>query len=129
MSVMKNGWVWVMMVMFWVMTVKAQSPDRINARRFYSLMQQHPKALLVDVRPAEKYRDYRIKGALPAPEKKDLLQLVNIVPTNDTIFLYCEKDIRTGAAAAILDSLGYQHLYVLKGGLMSWRRNGYPIEH
>ncbi len=110
------------------LSVTAQSPKRVSPKLFYSLTQKHPHALIIDVRPPEKYTQYRIKEAAPAPEKKDLTHLAKLIPTTDTIFVYCEKELRSGAAAQLLDSLGFKHVYELKGGIISWRRNGLPLD-
>jgi len=106
----------------------AQSPKRINAKLFYSLTQKHPKALIIDVRPSKKFVQYRIEKAKPLPDKAELLDLPKTVSFQDTIFVYCEIEKRSPDAAATLDSLGYQHVYELKGGLISWRRNGLPLD-
>ena len=108
---------------------QGQSSKRISAKLFYSLTQKHPDALIVDVRPSEKFAQYRIKNAIPAPVKNDLLKLEGIVEKSDSIFVYCEKDLRSGPAAEVLDSLGYLNVFELKGGLISWRRNGLPLDN
>jgi len=107
---------------------QGQSSKRISAKLFYSLTQKHPDALIVDVRPSEKFAQYRIKNALPAPVKNDLLKLEGVVEKSDSIFVYCEKDLRSGPAAEVLDSLGYHNVFELKGGLISWRKNGLPLD-
>lgn len=106
----------------------AQNSKRVSAKLFYSLTQKHPNSLIIDVRPSKKFSQYRIHNAAPAPEKEDLKELVILVPKNDTLFVYCEKDIRTKPAAELLDSLGYTNVFELKGGLISWRRNGLPLD-
>ncbi|MBK3518521.1 rhodanese-like domain-containing protein [Carboxylicivirga marina] len=111
------------------LTSQSQSSKRVNAKLFYSLTQKHPQALIIDVRPSEKFAQYRIKNALPAPEKNDLLELTSLLPKTDTIFIYCEKDIRTQPAAETLCKLGYTNIIELKGGLISWRRNDLPIDN
>ena len=124
----KQAFLFIILCLLANFSSSAQKSQRINAKLFYSLIQKHPKALVIDVRPSVKFGQYRIEGAAPAPEKKDLLELVKIVPKNDTLFIYCEKDIRTQPAAEILTNLGYVNIFELKGGLNSWRRNGLPLD-
>lgn len=114
---------------FCVSLINAQSPKRISAKLFYSLTQKHPNALIVDVRPSEKFAQYRIQNAMPLPDKEGLLSLEKVVNKNDTIFIYCEKELRSEPAAQALDSIGYTNIYELKGGLISWRRNGLPLDN
>ncbi len=125
---MRYTFLLVVVLLYCWMGAGAQNAERVSAKLFYSLTQKQPKALIVDVRPPEKFAEYRIKDALPAPEKKDLIALSQVVPKSDTIFVYCEKDNRTDAAVAILDSLGYTNVIQLKGGLISWRRNRLPLD-
>ncbi|WP_430814153.1 rhodanese-like domain-containing protein [Carboxylicivirga sp. RSCT41] len=112
-----------------LMLTSAQAPSRVNARLFYSLTQKHPGALILDVRPAEKFAQYRIKEAIPLPEKAQLIELADDLTKTDTIFVYCEKELRSGPAAHVLDSLGFTNVYELKGGLISWRRNDLPLDN
>ncbi|WP_439183109.1 rhodanese-like domain-containing protein [Carboxylicivirga taeanensis] len=126
---MKHFSILLLLLCACILPVGAQNSKRVNAKLFYSLTQKHPRALIVDVRPAKKFNSYRIKNAMPAPEKRDLIELCKAVSKSDTIFVYCEKDLRTGPAAEVLDSLGYINIIQLKGGLISWRRNGLPVEN
>ncbi|MCU4155940.1 rhodanese-like domain-containing protein [Carboxylicivirga sp. A043] len=112
-----------------VLRLDVQSPRRVSPKLFYSLTQKHPKAMIFDVRPSEKYAQYRIEGAIPLPEKKQLLDVAKELPRTDTIFIYCEFESRTGRVGEILDSLGFKTVYELKGGLISWRRNGLPLDN
>ncbi|MCG8582216.1 MAG: rhodanese-like domain-containing protein [Bacteroidales bacterium] len=121
-------YVLVIVLLLGVLLTNAQGPKRVSAKLFYSLTQKHPKALIFDVRPSEKFAQYRINEAIPLPEKKQLLDLAKNLPRTDTVFVYCEKELRSGQVGELLDSLGFINIYELKGGLISWRRNGLPID-
>ncbi len=108
--------------------VNAQKPQRINAKLFLSLTEKHPDALVLDTRPLDKYKLYRIKNAVPLPTKAELIDVVKELDRQDTIFVYCEKELRSASAIELLDSLGFKCVYELKGGLISWRRNGLPLD-
>jgi len=105
-----------------------QEPQRISAKRFYALITKHPNALIIDVRPSDKYALYRIENAMPLPTKAQLIEIANDLPKQDTLFVYCEKELRSGPAVELLDSLGFKNVFELKGGLISWRRNSLPID-
>ncbi len=108
--------------------VNAQNPQRINAKLFLSLIQKHPDALVLDTRPLDKYKLYRIKNAVPLPTKAELIDVVKELDRQDTIFVYCEKELRSASAIESLDSLGFKCVYELKGGLINWRRNSLPLD-
>ncbi|MBS2209805.1 rhodanese-like domain-containing protein [Carboxylicivirga mesophila] len=125
---MRKAFILIFVLLGTCLSLMAQGSKRVSAKEFHALIQQHPNALLVDVRPAGMFAKYRLQDAMPAPEKADLLELTKVVPKTDTIFVYCEKDIRTRPAAEVLVELGYIHVIELKGGLVSWRRNGLPLD-
>lgn len=116
------------LIMVFGLLAQAQSSQRVSAKLFYSLSQKHPEALILDVRPMAKYQQYRLDRSILAATKEDLKRVVKKVDRSDTIFVYCEKELRSGPAVEILDSLGYTNVYELKGGLISWRRNALPLD-
>lgn len=125
---MKSCIITTFFLLFVVIGITAQSHKRVNAKLFYSLTQKHPNAMLFDVRPSEKFAQYRIKDAIPLPEKKQLLEIAMELSRTDTVLVYCEKELRSGSAVKALDSLGFTNIFELKGGLISWRRNGLPLD-
>ncbi|MBR8538188.1 rhodanese-like domain-containing protein [Carboxylicivirga sediminis] len=125
---MRKAFILIFLLLGASISLMAQDSKRVTAKEFYALIQQHPDALIVDVRPAGMFAKYRLQNAMPAPEKADLIELTKVVPKSDTIFLYCEKDIRTRPAAEILQGLGYTNIIELKGGLVSWRRYELPLD-
>lgn len=75
--------------------------------------------LLVDVREPDEFRYCRIEGAelMPLAEigrwSKDLEREREIV-------LQCHTGYRSGQAARYLMSLGFKHVYNLRGGIDGW---------
>ncbi len=118
----------VFFIVCFFQNVSSQSAKRINSKEFYSLIQSHPDAIILDTRPWQKYEQDRIKNALPVPDKAMLITYVKNRSREDTVLVYCEKELRSGPAAEVLDSLGFKHIYELKGGLISWRKNRLPLE-
>jgi len=108
--------------------IDAQRPKCVSAKQFYFLTEKHPNALILDVRPSEKFAQYRIKNAIPLPTKKELIALARELPRQDTILIYCEIESRSRPAVHALDSLGFTHVYELRGGLISWRRICLPLD-
>ena len=115
-------------LLIYVHILRAQEPQRISAKLFLSLTKKHPDALIFDVRPLDKFVQYRIENAVTMPTEAELIDVTKPLPRQDTLFVYCEKELRSGPAVEVLDSLGFKHVYELKGGLISWRRNGLPLD-
>lgn len=81
---------------------------------------------VVDVRERFEYRHSHIPGAISAPwtetwEKKEDL------PEDRTLAIVCGDEVRSAAAASILQRTGYKPALVI-GGMIDWIERDYPIE-
>jgi hypothetical protein len=75
---------------------------------------------LVDLRPPEKYNEYAIPNAQCIPlvqlPESDLLR-------NQKIIFYSDDDVAASQAWFMLKSKGYKGVYILDGGLNTWKEN------
>jgi rhodanese-related sulfurtransferase len=85
-------------------------------------------ALLIDVRQFFEYRGRRIKDAVNIPSAKHLLNALDTISKSRPLFLYCYDDYRSRQAAVILYDKGYRNLYNLEGGIVAWRKDGFPVD-
>jgi len=73
---------------------------------------------LIDLRSEEKYNEYTIPGSqsipLPQLSSSDLLR-------NQKIVLFSEDDVAASQAWFILKSKKYKGVYILDGGLNTWK--------
>ena len=75
------------------------------------------KAILVDVRSREEYERYNIGGKLiPLPELDSAIRQFN---KNDIILVNCEHGMRSKTACELFVSKGFEHVFYLKGDLVS----------
>lgn len=92
---------------------------------------------LVDIRePEEIQRDGQIPGAVLAP--RGMLEFWadptsphhrgEFVPDSPVI-LYCASSGRSALAVRTLQSLGYDDVAHLDGGLQAWKEHGEPVTH
>lgn len=91
------------------------------------------KALFVDSRAAEAYKDGHVLGAVNVPYEKPN----NIVLPDDlfsrreeTLVIYCDgSECRSSIALArLLSDIGFSDLRVFFGGWDEWLKQGLPIE-
>ena len=96
------------------------SVQRIGADQALSILEDHPDAVLVDVRTPEEFAEGYIAGAvlLPVDEIKDRLNELPSDPETP-IVLYCRSGRRSALAAEMLIEAGYRLVYDL-GGILSW---------
>lgn len=100
----------------------------VNADVFYAKFRSNPDALIIDVRPAFKFEENRIKGAFLAEKESDLKDLVEKEDKNRTILVYCQIGDRSKRAVKVLKELGFTRIYELDLGLVTWLQAGYPID-
>ncbi len=82
---------------------------------------------LIDIREEREFRSERIPGARLAPLSRLEQSLPPLPPGTKAVFL-CQSGGRTRMQARRLASCGPSEAYVLKGGLMSWKASGFPLE-
>jgi rhodanese-related sulfurtransferase len=115
------------------LSLGAQLPDTskyISLDPYYFHLQylKEDSVLLIDVRQGFEYRANRIRDAVNTPFSSYLEIMSDTLPKYYALFLYCTDDYRSSRACEICYDLGYRKVYNLKGGLIAWRREGYPLE-
>jgi sulfur-carrier protein adenylyltransferase/sulfurtransferase len=73
---------------------------------------------LIDLRPEKEYEEYNIPGSINI-KIEDLLN--SDLKRNQKILLYGNNDISSAQAWFILKSSGYKGVYILNGGMNSWK--------
>lgn len=81
----------------------------------------------VDVREVEEFDQARIPGAKLIPGS-ELAQRFHEIPKDEPVVLYCRSGNRSEQAAYWLAGQGYDNLLNLEGGLLSWYRQGLPLD-
>lgn len=71
---------------------------------------------IIDVRGHKEYLEWHINGAINMP-LSDIRRKISNIDKQEKILLYCQSGIRSVRAARILERLGYEKIYNLKGGL------------
>lgn len=86
-------------------------------------------AVLVDVRGAQEYGEARIPNALHIPQS-ELANRVQELKKHAArpVIAYCDRGVRSRAAAGTLAKLGLGEVYTLRGGLRAWSDAGLPVE-
>lgn len=82
--------------------------------------------LLIDVRNQDEVLRGVIEGALHIPLALLPLQCDALNKAQNIVF-YCHSGVRSAHAAAFAVSKGYENVYNLSGGILSWARAGLPF--
>jgi molybdopterin/thiamine biosynthesis adenylyltransferase/rhodanese-related sulfurtransferase len=84
--------------------------------------------LFLDVREQDEWDEGHIPGALHLPRGRLEQSVEGLVPDRGTpIVVYCASGNRSAFASKTLEELGYGDVRNLAGGIVDWKRNGFPI--
>lgn len=92
--------------------------DKEISYKDLTTLMKDKKVFLIDVRSNQEYEEGHLDGAINIPLfniEKDIEKVVQ--SKQDTVILYCAKGIRSLEAKKILENLGYERVYNLKGGI------------
>jgi sulfur dioxygenase len=92
------------------------------------LEENNSRVQLIDVREKEEFTGIlgHIEDARNIPLGK-LLDNTTKISTDTPIILVCRAGGRSAQATTLLGKQGFQQLANLKGGMIDWRANGYPV--
>ena len=85
-------------------------------------------AMLIDVREFFEFRGRRIKEAVNIPSSGNLEFSADTIDKNLSLFFYCSSGYRSKRVAEFFSDKGFQNLYNLEGGIVAWKRDGFPVE-
>ncbi|MFS4416221.1 rhodanese-like domain-containing protein [Maribacter sp. 2307ULW6-5] len=80
-------------------------------------------AAILDVRTEEELEEGRIPNAmhLDIYKGQEFVDGLEKLDKSKSYYVYCRSGNRSGQACAIMDSMGFQKAYNLKGGFMEWQ--------
>jgi len=97
----------------------------LNAQEFNSALKENPQAILLDVRtPGETAEGIIENAVLIDIYGAEFSQQIQELDTNKAVYVYCRSGGRSMKAARELQSIGFDEVYNLDGGITSWRKNG-----
>jgi len=108
-------------------SLNGQQVNAINPDAFLKAMSAG-KIQVLDVRPADEYKSGHINNALQANwlDKNEFNDRTSHLDKNKTVYIYCLSGGRSGAAAEVLRTKGY-NVINLEGGINAWKRESKPL--
>jgi molybdopterin/thiamine biosynthesis adenylyltransferase/rhodanese-related sulfurtransferase len=83
---------------------------------------------LIDVREQNEWDESHIDAAVHVPQGELAERIDEIAPdTSERILLHCRTQNRSTASAEQLESLGYDNVAVVDGGIVAWEEAGLPV--
>src|SRR5262245_47800594 len=82
---------------------------------------------LIDVREQNEWDESHLEAALHVPQGELIERIDEIAPdTSERLLLHCRTDNRSSNMAGRLESLGYENVAVVEGGIVAWEDAGLP---
>ncbi|MCS7019334.1 MAG: thioredoxin [Cytophagales bacterium] len=103
--------------------------ESLDAVAFQQKMANTANYIVLDVRTKGEF----IKGHLANASCMDynddkFPEMVAHLDKNKTYFVYCLSGGRSTAAANYMRKNGFKEVYDLKGGILAWQKNNFPVE-
>ncbi len=93
----------------------------------YEKLKEKKDMFLLDVREREEYAAGHIPGAVNI-YVGELEKRLDEIPSDRPVVSICSVGNRGGLGASILKRHGYLEVYNLLGGMIAWKKKGYPTE-
>ncbi|MCW4032554.1 MAG: rhodanese-like domain-containing protein [Candidatus Bathyarchaeota archaeon] len=103
----------------------------IGPERAYITIQENKmnqSFIIIDVRTPEEFEDGHIENAINIDIRSETFQdEINELDMNNSYLVYCAVGVRSGLATDIMEELGFQGVYDMKGGFIEWMAEGLPV--
>ncbi len=100
---------------------------QIEPQELAQWLEDEQPPILIDVRTPQEMAQAAIPNGKPLPLNTLPLRFEE-VPRNEKVVFYCRTGARSAQACMYLIQQGYNNVYNLYGGIMSWAHHGLPIE-
>ena len=109
----------------------AQSADSatvVSVETFEKMSKKKKKTVILDVRTPQEVAEGHLAGAKNIDVQDELFQQnIEHLDKNKTYLLYCRSGKRTAVAGAKMKAAGFKKVYMLDGGITSWKEKGKPV--
>ncbi len=110
-------------------TAVAIAQPEISVDELKKKAEEPAGAVLIDVRTPEEVKAEHIKGARNIDvNARNFKKQVKGLDKSVTYYLYCGTGVRSARAARIMQDMGFDSVYSVKGGIKAWKSAGYPTE-
>lgn len=91
-------------------------------------MMNHDGAVMLDVREDKEWREGHVLNAVHIPAGSLEVRLGELEAHKDKpVVVYCRTGQRSAQAAALLTKQGFNRVFKLGGGILSWTSAGMPL--
>jgi rhodanese-related sulfurtransferase len=99
----------------------------IDSNELTQWLEGEKPPILIDVRTPQEMAQASIPNGQPMPLNTLPVRLDEI-PKNEKVVFYCRTGARSAQACMYVAQRGYENVYNLHGGIVTWAHYGFPIE-
>jgi len=82
--------------------------------------------VLIDVRTPQEYASGHIENSINIDFRgSNFKNLIGELDKNQDVYVYCKVGGRSAGAARLMEDMGFNKIYDLKGGINKWEKNGF----
>lgn len=111
--------------------LSAQTYENINVTQAQMLIEQNADNAIftiLDVRTPGEYNAAHLEGAYMRNfYDNDFMQQLDSLNKDRIYLIYCQSGNRSGQAFTMMQSLGFNEVYNMLGGISAWLSAGYPV--
>ena len=116
------GLLFLLIIVFFMVENK-RSGKKITPSEL-GLMVNNQNARLIDIRPANKFKEGCIQGSENIPFSELASKIPRLKALNTPIIFVCDMGMQAGVAATLF---GGTQTYRLDGGITGWQSSGMPL--
>jgi len=130
---MNKIFVYIISVFFAVLcSCKAQNDDfiiEVSPKELNAVLKEQKAIKIIDVRTPKEYNVEHILGAENINFLGDnFSKSIEKLDPNEPLIIYCKSGRRSRKSRSVFKELGFLKVYDLKGGILNWKSEGFPLE-
>ena len=77
---------------------------------------------IIDVRTPQEFQEFRIPDSenIDFYDSQNFIKKITPLDKNASYFLYCKSGVRSFNSCIIMQEMGFENVYNLKGGISEW---------
>lgn len=100
----------------------------LNAQQFSEALAAGEGYILLDVRTPGEFKSSRLEGAILMDfYDADFKEQLATLDPSKTVYVYCRSGNRSSQTGLLMQTMGFEEVYNLQGGIGAWQRKGYPV--
>lgn len=105
-------------IMRMISNKRGSNKEEITMAELREMQRQNMDIVLLDVRSPQEYKEGHLNNSILIPNYELKQKAERLLPNKKvTIVAYCQSGFRSKKTVKILNQLGYEEVYSLKGGI------------